>query len=448
MTELLELPVLDGSRHVVYPLLELPVPGERVRSSRLGAEGAGAYREWLVATEQGRYLSVMAVFGAAGLRWGPDSSGELVDLDALAEFMEAWFPLVMGPHMVVSRTLPWNPPVCLVTSEAGLRLQASICHDIAFALSAHIRRAIPGLNWVVWSGRGTRGTVRNATITSSTKKSPVDFSMQFLMGCLSRYAEGTDPSSGARASVFSPAEWRARLRQFVTDSVEAPGPVKPALPVPALHIGERFGPLLDEGGQQEASPEIVTALATYRELGFFANSGSREPHRLAALLQATWEVSEGAPMPTLSPDLDAALLELDYERTVGFDVEADVFGGNRVYEAIALAVATTAGADGPGLEVHEEWPGDGTVVLTISAPSGPHRGQFDYVGDYVHPGILELLNAAFATSESRLWYYDPGAQYVLVVRASEKERQALRQRRGVALEPVAPAWWLEVVADD
>jgi hypothetical protein len=84
MAELLDLPTLDGAGSIEYPLLSPPVPALSMFLNRLKAEEAETYRDWLIATEQGRSADVMPVFKQAGLAQASDEADEL---DTLAEFI-------------------------------------------------------------------------------------------------------------------------------------------------------------------------------------------------------------------------------------------------------------------------------------------------------------------------------------------------------------------------
>ena len=167
---------------------------------------------------------------------------------------------------------------------------------------------------------------------------------------------------------------------------------------------------------------------------------------LARSLQETWRSVERAGLP-LEPALflDEALLELDYERTYGEDIEADVGPGQKVYETTVMSLAKVSGGV---LSIwaeagQEDWDSESDhVTVKVQLAAGQWIDiRLRQLGDFVDPNIVRGINSALPGDGPRFWFFDNGGQHALVVRATHDERRALSRGRGTQLMEDPPSWW-------
>ena len=112
---------------------------------------------------------------------------------------------------------------------------------------------------------------------------------------------------------------------------------------------------------------------------------------LARSLQETWRSVERAGLP-LEPALflDEALLELDYERTYGEDIEADVGPGQKVYATTVMSLAKVSGGVLSIKAGQEDWDSESDhVTVKVQLAAGQWIDiRLRQLGDFVDPNIV------------------------------------------------------------
>ncbi len=422
---------------MAYELLSPPVDLVRRWLTWMSQAEAENYIQWLDEVGRARADAAWALFGRLG--FGRPSEDPLV---GLAKFVFEWWPGVLAPYALtglerVHPTLPVDPTP---PTGPGAELEASLAHEIGFILVSEIRAKVPGLAWGT-TGETARGGERyGVALPAWLGMDPIgEARVPFRVSM--HYAANPDLVEYLNEHSF---DWRKTYRSCVDYTVQmVTAPPEPlAFEVPLPSWGSSFEPRRPP--QPEAGPapaRLVEAVESFRRAGFFADASSSSADELAMSLQSTWRASQHADLPLASPEIDGALLLMDYERVVFLDTEADVVGGNRMYEGLVHALAGISGGQLKVRSVTEDWSRSPTVVIEVKLPRRSATLEVRAMGDRFDHAIVEGVNTLMPKGGARFWYYDDGTETAVIVRATEAERQVLRRERGVELQQAPPGWW-------
>jgi hypothetical protein len=432
---------------VTYELLKLPVPLEDVWYHRLSKAEAKLYLAWVEGIEGPRVDIAWRCFYDAGLlvERGADR------LVALTEFLVFWYPHLMEPykgtHWVLSQTLG-GPVRGRQPSDLADSIEASLAHDIGFIVASEIRRVRHDAAWEIMEQRVGPEVSRWLVFPNRDGEELVQDGRALLVrtlaaeGDIHRLSWSGQDSEGMLRVLRRQAE---RLSSSFEPST-SPEPEQSAL-VWSSRFEVRKLPVPDT---PPAPRSLVEAVEAFRRAGFFASSTGQSSEELARAFQLTWHSVDKEELPLEPPMLlDEALLDLDYERTYGEDIEADVARGEKVYETTVMGLAKVSGGALEVLAVHEDWSSEeGHVTVIIDLAEGSHQIRLHNFGDWVDPAIITGVNALLPEDGPRFWFFDNGGQYALVVRATRAERQELAESRGTQLLEEPPSWWSSLLAEE
>jgi hypothetical protein len=436
------VPALHGAPSTRYELLAPPVDLERRWRSLLRFSEAESYVSWLSQVERGRARAAWSFFQQVGLETNQDD-----DLIALGTFVQSWYPEAMAPY-----AQPQEPPVIpMIPSDPnprsgiGAAIEASLAHDIGFILASEVQRVHPSLVWGVTGGGTDEMPMYGVSLPAPNGADLIDLARTLLRTSLYQKAAPEYFQSGSY-DAREPRWWATWLRRTVDNLVAELGSVSAGKGIPRevepLLWKSPFSPRVTPPRADTPAPyELLEAVAAYRENGFFADTQGSSPTELARALGETFLQVTGGSIPLTSPDLDQALLDLDVERTIVFDIEADVAAGNRAYESVVYALGAISGGFLRVLSVREDWSVRPEVSVNVELEQRSFALTLHERGDYVDAAVVLELNELMPGEAGKFWFYDAGPQEAHIVRATSTERRWLAQRRDTQLLEEPPGWW-------
>ncbi|HLI56994.1 MAG TPA: hypothetical protein VKY26_08150 [Actinomycetota bacterium] len=347
-------------------------------------------------------------------------------------------------------------------ASVGLHhLELSIAHDLGFLVVASARNHRPELAWSLDRNRMPFSFGRSkqpprlnvpTVAPSALYGSPFHPPARLLAEAMWAMPEGINDAMhqyyeeehATRRQEPSPLTllYRALLSAPVSRESEP----QRARPQPTGRLSKRRFKLLPPGPPTQAPRRpLVKAVAAFRGAGWFA-SAPREwsDEQLAASLDAAWRRTEGEPLD-VGGGLDECLLQLDEERTLTFDTEADVAEGEMVYRSVLAGLASRSGGALQIRQVREDWQlAPNAVVISFRLNSRRVEFTLPDDGDWIDPGIVVELNRQLPAEGPRFYFFDNGGQTAMVVRATELERRSLAAVRRIRLSNSPPRWWLAI----
>lgn len=445
------LPVLRTAMYgkqatVAYEALTPPLGFIKLVTGQLSKTEAESYLGWLKEVEHERPKPLLNVLREEGFK---AETCQQIELAELAAFLRRWYPFVMatwgpGPQGC-NLALPPTARVPRPISGPGAIVEDSLAHDVSFIIACHARLVDPKLDWTITAERAGGWTKRTVTLGGEHL---VYHSTHFLDWC--RIIANADTYQHYYPyAVTDEGLMSSRLQALARTIGE--GKSRPAEQEPDIEplviesrFSQRSAPPPD---RPQPPPALTEAVATYREVGLFADASDLSIEQLAQVLKQTWEDIEHTEMPLTAPQLDESLLALDYQRTIEFPVEADVAPGNKVYESIIRALADISGDRVKVRAVSEDWSKEEEVIVRVLVNRRAAEFRLRRLGDYVDPQVVAKVNSLIPTDEQRFWHYHDGPELARIVRASRTEAAELEAARGVRLREEPPEWW-DVMAEE
>ncbi len=468
----------DGDQGTVeYPLIEFPwEPWTLTSRMELTAAQAAAWADWLNRAEEERLAVFVSVLERAGAGVGAvrERPEELL---ALGAWIQRWFGLIAEPFVAGGRPGDpgwrrgffqdepelrlggaWAPrrPSDHDYSRSGDVLLHSLAVDLAFLVTGCARAARPGLRWRATSDEH----FQDYFLTPDPDPPPfalVREVREFLVQSVAR-------RRGGRGREL--LQWRGgtlyRCYQRAAAGV-AQLPEYEAFPgANEYREGARYDLTRPRRGGPPPAPELVAAVAAFRQAGWFEAAkitavsragtmtwfpaGRLTDAELAATARAAWQAFEGEDIPLASAEMAWRLLVLDSGRTWSEDVDADARPGDNIHEQTLFAIVRIGGKGFGGFrDAEEDWPAaSGDVELSFWWGRRQHRLRLPAPGRYLSPALITGLNDLIPAGRPQLWFFDHGPPVAIVTRATAGERDALEQLTGIRLDSGPPAWWTDL----
>jgi hypothetical protein len=453
-----ELPPLrPGAESIAYELADFPTAPWCLTRSR-GGEGSddrSRCAAWLNETAMAERLPIIEQLLDRLDAPSVDRSDPEPGLAALGQWLQGWFPKAGQPfvetgypsvpgwrrNFLVSRgedrlgdvsSCSW--PHMEGYSELGDSLLHSLVVDLASIIMSCAWTPSPQLRWTSQDG--------HFHIVLHTSE-PLFASLEQIRELL---VQSVGPARGERGRSLRLRQSRI-LVDCYTQAVTgiAPKSIESQFPEQRYRTFSRFKVSKPGRTAPPAPQNLVDAISSLRSIGWYERWKHTDVS-LAQALGAGWLYATGRKFPEDEEQLWLCLLLMDSDRTWFEDVDMAIQGvGDRLYFLTLFSIGSIGGRGFGGFsDPEEDWDSEpGSVIVTVRWRRKKHRLVIPVTPDGVlHPKVFTELNGLLPDDQPRLWFADHGPTVGIVVRATEEERDALRELTGISLSAGPPDWWV------